>query len=88
MDEFARVAVHEGLLRAQLAVAGLPAVVVHIPFPCPNETYEREMAKAIAEAKAHGITHMIFGDLFLEDVRAYRERQHAGTASRRSFRSS
>jgi uncharacterized protein (TIGR00290 family) len=81
-DSFTRVAMHgvrEELLYAQLEAAGLPAIVVRIPFPCPNETYEREMAAAIEDAKARGITHMIFGDLFLEDVRAYRERQLAGT---------
>jgi uncharacterized protein (TIGR00290 family) len=81
-DRFARVSMHgvrEQLLHAQLAAAGLPAIVVRIPFPCPNEVYEREMAAAIADAKARGITHMIFGDLFLQDVRAYRERQLAGT---------
>ena len=81
-DAFARVAMHgvrEDLLHAQLAAAGLPAVIVRIPFPCPNEVYEREMGQAIAQAKARGVTHMIFGDLFLADVRAYRERQLAGT---------
>jgi uncharacterized protein (TIGR00290 family) len=81
-DEFARVSMHgvrEELLHAQLKAAGLPAIVVRIPFPCPNEIYERKMAAAIADAKARGITHMIFGDLFLEDVRAYRERQLAGS---------
>jgi uncharacterized protein (TIGR00290 family) len=81
-DSFARVSMHgvrEELLHTQLNAAGLPAIVVRIPFPCPNETYEREMAVAIADAKARGITHMIFGDLFLQDVRAYRERQLAGS---------
>ena len=81
-DSFARVSMHgvrEELLHAQLEAAGLPAVVVRIPFPCPNEVYEREMGQAIAQAKARGVTHMIFGDLFLADVRAYRERQLAGT---------
>jgi len=81
-DNFARVSMHgvrEDLLHAQLEAAGLPAIVVRIPFPCPNEVYERKMAAAIEDAKARGITHMIFGDLFLEDVRAYRERQLAGT---------
>jgi uncharacterized protein (TIGR00290 family) len=81
-DSFARVAMHgvrEELLYAQLEAAGLPATVVRIPFPCPNEVYEREMVAAIGEAKARGVTHMIFGDLFLEDVRAYREHQLAGT---------
>lgn len=75
-DTFGRVSMHgvrEELLRAQLAAAGLPAVIVRIPFPCPNEIYEREMAAAMAQAKARGITHIVFGDLYLEDVRAYRE---------------
>jgi uncharacterized protein (TIGR00290 family) len=81
-DAFNRVSMHgvrEELLRAQLDAAGLPAIIVRIPFPCPNEIYEREMAKAMSEAQAHGVTHIIFGDLFLEEVRAYRERQLAGT---------
>jgi uncharacterized protein (TIGR00290 family) len=81
-DSFGRVSMHgvrEVLLRAQLEAAGLPAVVVRIPYPCPNEIYEHEMAKAIADAKARGVTHIIFGDLFLEDIRAYREKQLAGT---------
>ena len=64
---------------AQLDAAGLPAVVVRIPYPCPNEIYERKMAAAMQDAKARGITHIIFGDLYLEDVRAYRERQLAGS---------
>ena len=75
-DSFARVSMHgvrEELLRAQLEAAGLPAIVVRIPYPCPNEIYEQKMAAAMQEAKARGITHIIFGDLYLEDVRAYRE---------------
>ena len=81
-DAFARVSMHgvrEELLRAQLAAAGLPAVTVHIPYPCPNEIYEREMAAAVVAAKARGVTHMIFGDLYLEDIRAYREAKLAGS---------
>jgi uncharacterized protein (TIGR00290 family) len=81
-DEFARVSMHgvrEELLHAQLAAAGLPAIVVRLPYPCPNDIYEREMAATIADARARGVTHTIFGDLFLEDVRAYRERQLAGS---------
>jgi len=79
---FARVSMHgvrEDLLLAQLAAAGLDSILVRIPYPCPNEIYEREMVTAIGVAKARGITHVIFGDLFLQDVRAYRERQLAGT---------
>jgi uncharacterized protein (TIGR00290 family) len=81
-ETFGRVSIHgvrEELLMAQLAAAGLPPVIVQIPYPCPNEIYEARMAAATADAKAAGITHMIFGDLFLQDVRAYREQKLAGT---------
>jgi uncharacterized protein (TIGR00290 family) len=74
-DSFARVSMHgvrESLLEKQLAAARLASIVVRIPFPCTNDLYEREMSKAVAQAKADGITHVIFGDLFLEDLRAYR----------------
>src|SRR5204863_2178272 len=79
-DTFSRVSMHgvrEELLRAQLESAVLPSIVVHIPFPCPNEVYEREMAAALAQAKSDGVTHVIFGDLFLADLRAYREKKLA-----------
>jgi uncharacterized protein (TIGR00290 family) len=81
-DAFARVSMHavrEELLDRQVAAAGLAGVKVRIPWPCPNAEYEARMADAIARARADGVTHMIFGDLFLEDIRAYRERQLAGT---------
>lgn len=75
-DNFARVSMHgvrEELLFAQLAAAGLKADVVRIPYPCSNEIYEQKMAERMQAAIASGITHVIFGDLFLEDIRAYRE---------------
>jgi uncharacterized protein (TIGR00290 family) len=52
---------------------------VDIPWPCTNEIYEERMCQAIARAKADGIEHVAFGDLFLTDIRAYRERMLAGT---------
>lgn len=81
-DTFARVSMHgvrEALLRAQLDAAGLRSIIVRIPFPCPNDVYEREMAAVLAQAKADGVTHVIFGDLYLADIRAYREAKLADT---------
>jgi uncharacterized protein (TIGR00290 family) len=81
-ETFGRVSMHgvrQQLLDAQLAAAGLPSIVVPIPFPCPNEIYETRMATALADAKAAGVSHVIFGDLFLQDVRAYREQKLNGT---------
>ncbi|WP_137042702.1 adenine nucleotide alpha hydrolase [Pseudolabrys sp. FHR47] len=75
-DSFQRVSMHgvrEELLAAQLAAAELPSMTVRIPYPCPNEIYERAMAEALERAQADGITHVIFGDLFLADLRAWRE---------------
>ncbi len=81
-DTFQRVSMHgvrEELLLAQLAAAGLPPILVRIPYPCPNETYEAKMAEAVADARKNGVTHIIFGDLFLRDIRAYREAKLAGS---------
>jgi uncharacterized protein (TIGR00290 family) len=81
-ETFGRVSMHgvrHQLLDAQVAAAGLSSIVVPIPFPCPNEIYEARMAAALADAKAAGVSHVIFGDLFLQDVRAYREQKLAGT---------
>jgi uncharacterized protein (TIGR00290 family) len=78
----ARVAMHAvrmEVLEAQAAAAGLPLVVVRIPSPCPNEIYEQRMADACRAAVADGFTHVAFGDLFLEDVRRYREDRLAGS---------
>lgn len=80
--EYQRVAMHavrESLLRQQAESTGIPLVTVPIPYPCPNESYEKAMAAAIGGARSRGITHMIFGDLFLEDIRRYREEKLAGT---------
>jgi uncharacterized protein (TIGR00290 family) len=68
-------AVRESLLEAQAAAAGLPLITVPIPSPCRNEQYEAAMAAAMDRARSEGVTHMIFGDLFLADVRKYREEQ-------------
>ena len=81
-ETFARVSIHgvrKEILRAQLDAAGLPPRIVPIPYPCPNEIYEARMGEAVAQAVADGVTHMIFGDLFLADIRAYREQKLAGT---------
>ena len=81
-ENLGRVSIHgvrEEILRAQLAAAGLPPMIVQIPYPCPNDIYEARMGEAVARAKADGITHIIFGDLYLADVRAYREQKLTGT---------
>ena len=77
-----RVAMHAvrvALLEAQARAAGLPLWQVPIPSPCSNQEYEAAMGEAVKKAIAAGITMMAFGDLFLEDVRRYRETQLAGT---------
>jgi uncharacterized protein (TIGR00290 family) len=74
-DRVAMHAVRRELAERQAVALGLPLTTVPLPDPCSNAEYERLMAGAIVEAKARGVTHMAFGDLFLEDVRAYRIRQ-------------
>jgi uncharacterized protein (TIGR00290 family) len=79
-EAFGRVSMHgvrEELLRRQAGVVGLPLTTVRIPYPCPNEVYEREMGRALASARSQGIRHVVFGDLFLEDIRRYRESRMA-----------
>ena len=76
--EFQRVAMHgtrRSILEAQAAVAGLPLWIVPLPWPCPNEVYEQRMTEACSRAIAEQVDAMAFGDLFLADVRAYRETQ-------------
>jgi len=67
------------ILRAQAAAAGLPLTVIPLPWPCTNAVYEARMRAAVDGAVADGFTHVAFGDLFLEDVRHYREERLEGT---------
>jgi uncharacterized protein (TIGR00290 family) len=69
--------VREALLEAQASAAGLPLTKVFIPEPCPHELYEDKMRSAMQLAIAAGATRVVFGDLFLRDVREYREAQLA-----------
>jgi len=81
-ETFGRVSIHgvrQEVLQAQCEAAGLPQRIVPIPYPCRNEIYEARIGDAVARAVADGITHMIFGDLFLSDIRAYREQKLAGS---------
>jgi uncharacterized protein (TIGR00290 family) len=79
---YQRVAMHavrEELLEQQADALGLRLVKVPLPWPCSNEEYERAMEAALAQARRDGIRHIAFGDLFLEDIRRYREAKLAGT---------
>jgi uncharacterized protein (TIGR00290 family) len=78
-DRVAMHAVRRELLDAQAQRLDLPAHIVDIPSPCPNDVYEAAMAQAVATARDAGVDQMIFGDLFLEDVRSYREDRLAGS---------
>ena len=81
-EAFDRVAMHavrRQMLEKQAAAAGVPLKTIPLPWPCTNEEYEERMRTAVAEAVAEGFTHVAFGDLFLEDVRRYREQRLAGT---------
>ncbi len=80
--DFRRVSLHgvrEVLLEAQARATGLPLRKIEIPFPCPNSVYEEAMASAVATMRSEGVTHLVFGDLFLEEIRAYRETRLAPT---------
>jgi uncharacterized protein (TIGR00290 family) len=79
MDRVAMHGVRRSVLEEQARAAGLPLHVVHIPHPCPNDIYEAQMRAAVADACANGFTHAAFGDLFLEDVRRYREERLRGS---------
>ena len=79
VDRVAMHAVRREVVLAQAAAARLPLRIVNIPSPCPNEIYEERMREAVTAAVADGFTHVAFGDLFLEDVRRYREERLAGS---------
>ena len=79
-EVYDRVAMHgvrASLLDRQIAALGLPSLKVMLPSPCSNEIYEARFGEACEELKRQGIRHIVFGDLYLEDLRAYRERQLA-----------
>jgi uncharacterized protein (TIGR00290 family) len=79
---YGRVSMHgvrDELLDRQAAAAGLPVHRIGIPAPCGNDEYEQRLGAALRTACAEGVTHVVFGDLFLTDVRAYRERVLAPT---------
>jgi uncharacterized protein (TIGR00290 family) len=78
-DRVAMHAVRRQILEAQAAAAGLPLSVIEIPSPCPNEVYEAQLGAFVAEQREAGVAAMAFGDLFLEDIRAYREAKLAGS---------
>jgi len=81
-EAFERVSIHgvrQEILQAHCEAACLPLRVVPIPYPCSNEVYEARMGEAVARAVGQGITHIIFGDLFLADIRIYREQKLAGS---------
>ncbi|HUB30766.1 MAG TPA: hypothetical protein VL967_13760 [Terracidiphilus sp.] len=80
--EFQRVAMHgvrRSVLEAQAAAASLPLWIVPLPWPCSNADYEMRMAEVCERAVREGVNAMAFGDLFLRDVRSYREKQLMGT---------
>jgi diphthamide synthase (EF-2-diphthine--ammonia ligase) len=78
-------AVRTELLEAQAKAVGVPLWPVRIPWPCSNADYERAIDAALGRARAEGITVAAFGDLFLEDIRRYREEKLAPTGLRPAF---
>lgn len=81
-ETFGRVSIHgvrQEILLAQCEAARLPPRIIPLPYPCPNDAYEARMSEAVATAVQDGITHIIFGDLFLRDIRNYREQKLAGS---------
>jgi uncharacterized protein (TIGR00290 family) len=80
--EFDRVAMHavrRELLELQAVLAGLPLWQIPLPWPCSNDQYEAQMRGVCERAVREGVQAFAFGDLFLADIRAYREKQLRGT---------
>lgn len=87
-EEVERISIHgvrRQLLLAQAEAIGIPLVEARLPLPCPNEVYEARMEAALATPPLAAVTEMAFGDLFLEDVRAYREARLTPTGRRAVF---
>jgi uncharacterized protein (TIGR00290 family) len=78
-DRVAMHAVRRELVERQAELIGVPLWAVDLPWPCSNEIYEAQMSRVCERALAERVDAMAFGDLFLRDIRAYRERQLAGT---------
>ncbi len=78
-DRVAMHAVRRTLVESQAERLGLALNFIELPAPCSNEIYELRMSQALDSALDDGIEHIAFGDLFLQDVRSYREKQLAGT---------
>src|SRR5258708_2811569 len=76
-DRVAMHGVRRELLARQAEACALPLYVVELAPACSNELYERALAVALVRARTDGISHVVFGDLFLADIRAYREAQLA-----------
>jgi uncharacterized protein (TIGR00290 family) len=87
-ETYDRVAMHgvrNSVLDRQIAALGLPCIKIPIPNACTNEIYDARMADAIGEIQAQGVQHIVFGDLFLEDIRAYREERLARASMKGVF---
>lgn len=78
-DRIAMHGVRKELLQKQMAALGLPAEMVMLPMPCDNETYRRLVGGTIEVLRERGVQNVVFGDLFLEEIRQYREEQMQGS---------
>lgn len=87
-EGYDRVAMHgvrRSVLSAQIAALGLPSITVPLPKACTNAVYESRMGAAVEEIKSRGVRHIVFGDLFLADIRAYREERLASAGMQGLF---